>query len=159
MASCHSLWDIESVPTPELPTSMPMFTSPVRVLSVAGGVMLLWLSSVAVADAVPAARRGMVGPVCDAQTLTLKKLRLPKSSGGPLKAPRRRAVTISTDSTARVGHARIVHRPGDGAIIQNDAPAARVDAADRLVPSLRSLGIFSATVDMRPVSRTFSPRS
>jgi hypothetical protein len=138
---------------------MPLLTSQGRLLRVAASVMLLWLFSAVVADAAPTPRRGVVGPVCDAQTLTLKWLRLPKSFGGPLKAPRRRAVMVSTDTTARVGRARIVHRSGDGAIIQNDAPAARVDACDRLVPSLRLLGVFSGAVAMRPLSRTFSPRS
>ena len=137
---------------------MPLFTSSVRVLRVAGSVMLLWLFSAAVADAAPTPRRGVAGPMCDAQTLTLKR-RLPKSFGGPLKATKRRAVTVSTDTTARVGRARVVHRQADGAIIQNDAPAARVDAGDRLVPSLRSLGVLSGAVDMRPSSRAFSPRS
>ena len=137
---------------------MPLFTSSVRVLRVAGSVMLLWLLSAAVADAAPTPRRGVAGPMCDAQTLTLKR-RLPKSFGGPLKATKRRAVTVSTDTTARVGRARVVHRPGDGAIIPNDAPAARVDAGYRLVPSLRSLGVLSGAVDMRPLSRAFSLRS
>ena len=138
---------------------MPLLTSRGRLLKVAGSVLLLWLFAATVADAAPAPRRSVAGPVCDAQTLTLKWLRLPKSFGGPLKATRRRAVMVSTDTTARVGRARMVHRSGDGAIIQNDAPAARVDACDRLVPSLRLLGVFSGAVAVRPLSRTFSPRS
>jgi hypothetical protein len=139
---------------------MTLLTSPRRVLRVAGSLMLLWLLPLAVADAAPTPRRGVAGPVCDAQTLTLKKLRrLPRSFGGPLKAATRRAVTLSTDRTARLGHAPVTHRPGDGAIIQNDAPPARVDSVDRLVPSLRPLGVFSGGIDVRPPSRTFSPRS
>ena len=139
---------------------MTLLTSPRRVLRVAGSVMLLWLLPAAVADAAPTLRRGVAGPVCDAQTLTLKTLRrLPRSFGGPLKAAKHRAVTVSTDRTARLAHARRVHLPGDGAIIQNDAPPARVDVVDRLVPSLRPLGVFSGAIDVRPPSRPFSPRS
>jgi hypothetical protein len=139
---------------------MTVLTSPGRVLRVACSVMLLWLLAAAVADAAPTLRRSVAGPVCDAQTQTLKKQRrLPRSFGGPLKAAKRRAVTVSTDWTARLGRARRVHLPGDSAIIQNDAPPARVDNVDRLVPSLRSLGVFSGAIDMRPLSRTFSPRS
>jgi hypothetical protein len=138
---------------------MPLLTSRDWLLRVAGSVLLVWLFSAAVADAAPAPRRSVAGPVCDAQTLTLKWLRLPKSFGGPLKATRRRAHVVSTDTTAHVGRARVVHSSGEGAIIQNDAPAARVDAGDRLVPSLRLLGVFAGAVAVRPLSRTFSPRS
>jgi hypothetical protein len=141
-------------------TPMTVVTSPGRVLKVAGSLMLLWLLPAVVADAAPTLRRSVAGPLCDAQPLTPKKLRrLPRSFGGPLKAAKRRAVTVSTDRTARLGHARRVHLPGDGAIIPNDAPPARVDSFDRLVPSLRSLGVFSGAIDIRPLSRTFSPRS
>jgi hypothetical protein len=139
---------------------MTLLTSPRRVLRVAGSLMLLWLLPAAVADAAPTLRRGVAGPVCDAQTLTLRKLRrVPRSFGGPLKAVKHRAVTVSTDRTARLGHAPVTHRPADGAIIQNDAPPARVDSVDRPVPSLRPLGVFSGAIDVRPPSRTFSPRS
>ena len=139
---------------------MTVLPSPGRVLRAAGSVMLLWMLPAAVADAAPTLRRSVAGPVCDAQALTPKKQRrLPRSFGGPLKAAKRRAVTVSTDRTARLAHARRVHLPGDGAIIQNDAPPAHVDSVDRLVPSLRSLGVFSGAIVMRPSSRTFSPRS
>jgi len=134
--------------------------SPVRALRVASALFLLSMLTTAFAEAAPVLRRGAAGPICDAQTVMLKALRrLPKSFGGPLKVPRRRAVTVSTDATARVVHAPVVHRQGDATMIQNDAPAARVDAGDRLTPSLRSLGVLSGAVDMRPSSRTFSPRS
>jgi len=134
--------------------------SPVRALRVASTVFVLSLFSAAVADAAAVLRRGAAGPMCDAQTVMLKALRrLPKSFGGPLKVPKQRAVTLSTDATARVVHAPLAPHQGDATLIQNDAPAARVDAGDRLTPSLRSLGVLSGVVDMRPSSRTFSPRS
>lgn len=130
------------------------------VLRLAGSVALLWLLSAAVADAAPTLRRGAVGPLCDAQTLTPKAPRpAAKSFVGSLKAAKRRAVRISTDTAARIGQASGVHRVADGAIIQSDAPAARASAGDCLLPYLRSLGVFTSTVDMRPLSRTFSPRS
>jgi hypothetical protein len=135
-------------------------TSPTRSLRVASSLFLLSLLAAALADAAPMLRRAAVGPMCDAQAAMVKtQRRLPKSFGGPLKAPKHRAVTVSTDATARLVRAPIVHRQGDGTLIQNDAPAARVDAGDQLVPSLRSLGVLSGAVDMRPSSRTFSPRS
>jgi hypothetical protein len=160
MLAGQTLWDIEAVSHPRHRHDYAVVTSAVRVLRLAGSVVLLWLLSAAVADAAPTPRRGAVGPVCDAQTLTPKAPRRAlKSFVGSLKAAKRRAVRISTDTAARIGHGPRVHRFADGAIIQDAAPAARADAGDCLVPSLRSLGVLIGAVDMRRLSRTFSPRS
>src|SRR6185295_2572454 len=108
MAACHALWDIETgCHARAFQHQMRLFTpSPVRALRVASALFLLSLISTAFAEAAPVLRRGAAGPMCDAETVMLKALRrLPKSFGGPLKVPRRRAVTVSTDATARVVHA------------------------------------------------------
>jgi hypothetical protein len=139
---------------------MRVGSSPVRTLTTAGSIALLWLLSAAPALAAPTPRRGAAGPVCDPQTTTLRKLaRQPKSFGGPLKRPSTRALLGLTDITTRLLRGSHTIFDSDDAAIQNDAPAARIDEADRLVPSLRPLGVLVGSVDPRPRSHTFSPKS
>jgi len=122
--------------------------------------VLLWLLSVAPALAAPAPLRGAAGPICDPQTPTLRKLaRQPKSFGGPLKRPSTRALLGLTDVSPRLLRSSRTTFDSDEAAIQNDAPAARNDEDDRLVPSLRPLGVLAGSVDPRPRSHTFSPKS
>jgi hypothetical protein len=121
-------------------------------------VVLFWLISVCLADAAP--RRGTSGPLCDPQTPAARKLpRHPKSFGGPLKLPSKRAVAGLSDITASVRRATRADLTDDPAAIQNDAPAAGPDIDSGLTPSLRPLGLFIGSLDMRPRSRAFSPRS
>jgi hypothetical protein len=133
---------------------------PVRTLTTAGSIALLWLLSVAPGFAAPALARGAAGPVCDPQTTTLRKLaRQPKSFGGPLKRPSTRALFGLTDVTARLLRGSRATFGSDEAAIQSDTPAARIDEDNRLVPSLRPLGVLVGSVDPRPRSHTFSPKS
>jgi hypothetical protein len=135
---------------------MRFTSSPLRAWTIAGSFALLSLVSLAPADAAP---RRASGPICDAQMPVARKLpRHPKSFGGPLKRPSNHALAGLQDITARLR--RGTHAfPGDtAAAIQNDAPVAGVDAADRLIPSLRPLEIVRS-LDLHPRSRAFSPRS
>jgi len=122
--------------------------------------VLLWLSAVAPALAAPTPLRGAAGPICNPQTTTLRKLaRQPKSFGGPLKRPSTRALVGLTDLSPRLLRGSRTTFDSDDAAIQNDAPPARNDDDDRLVPSLRPLGLLAGSVDPRPRSHSFSPKS
>jgi len=126
-------------------------------LTLAGGIALLSLASVSLADAAP--RRGSSGPICDPQAPVARKLpRHPKSFGGPLRLPSRHALAGLQDITARMLRGTRAFLGDNVAAIQNDAPVAGSDADDRLIPSLRPLEIV-ASLDIQPRSRAFSPRS
>jgi hypothetical protein len=134
-------------------------TSPVRALTTVSSVMLLWLLSVSFADAAQAPRHGTAGELCDAQSTTLKKLaRHSKKLGGPRRIQGPRAIVELTDTSTRLQRGTRADLDADEAAIQNDAPAARTDGDERPVPSLRPLGLIRS-LDVRPVSRAFSPRS
>ena len=45
------------------------------------------------------------------------------------------------------------------AAIQNDAPAANIDADVRATPTLRPLGLLVGPLDWQPRTRPFSPKS
>jgi hypothetical protein len=126
----------------------------------AGTLMVLWLVSVLPAAA-STDRVGAAGPICDPQTITLRKLsRLPKSFGGPVKQARPRQLQFGlTDPTARLLRGTRADLGGDQAAIQNDAPAARIDENGRALPSLRPLELLARAVDGRPRSPTFAPRA
>jgi hypothetical protein len=132
-----------------------------RILRAVSGVLLLWLLSAVAADAAPAARRSAYGAVCDAQTITLKKVRRQiKSFGGPLKRfIMRRATAGLTDTSARLLRGTPQHFDDDEAAIQNDAPAARIDADIRPIPPLQPIALLPGGGDRRPRTRAFSPRS
>jgi hypothetical protein len=135
-------------------------SSPVRTLTTVSSVVLLWLLSVSFADAAQTPRRGTVGKLCDAQSTTLKTLaRHSKKLGGPRRLQPPRALVELTQTTARLQRATRANVDGDEAAIQNDAPAARTDADERPVPALRPLGLLIRSLDIRPLSRAFSPRS
>jgi len=136
---------------------MRFTSSPLRALTLAGGIALLSLASVSLADAAP--RRGSSGPICDPQAPVARKLpRHPKSFGGPLRLPSRHALAGLQDITARMLRGTRAFLGDNVAAIQNDAPVAGSDADDRLIPSLRPLEIV-ASLDIQPRSRAFSPRS
>jgi hypothetical protein len=121
---------------------------------------LLWLLSVPFADASPQAPRAAAGSVCDAQTLTLKKLRRqPKTFGGPLKRLVRRNIAPLSDLTSRMLRGTRAQLDDDDAAIQNDAPAASIDDDEQPVPALRPLGILLGTPDQHLCSGPCSPRS
>jgi hypothetical protein len=132
----------------------------IRSLRAATGILLLWLFAAPVADAAPPARHPSVGAVCDAQTLTLRKLRRqPRSFGGPLKRLARRALMPLSETGSRMLHGSRAHLDDDEAAIQNDAPAASIDDDEQPVPALRPLGVLHSTLSQHPSSRAFSPRS
>jgi hypothetical protein len=135
-------------------------SSPVRTLTTVSGVVLLWLLSVSFADAAQTNGHGTVGKACDAQSTTLKKLaRHSRKLGGPRRLQPPRALLELTETKARLHRGTRADVDGDEAAIQNDAPAARTHAEDRPVPALRPLGLLTRSLDLRPLSRAFSPRS
>jgi hypothetical protein len=122
----------------------------------AGSIALLSLVSAVPVDAAP---RRASGPICDPQTPVARKLpRHPKTFGGPLKLPSSRALAGLQDISARVRRGTHAFLGDNAAAIQNDAPVAGVDAANRLIPSLRPLETIRSR-DLQPRSRSFSPRS
>jgi len=138
---------------------MRPLSSFVRTLTVSCSIVVLWATSVQPASAATSGLRPAAGPVCDPQTTTLRKLgRLPKSFGGPLKAPTQLQFGL-TDPTARMLRGTRANFGGDEAVIQNDAPAARIDEDGRAVPSLRPLGMLSGPAGSRHRSPAFIPRS
>jgi hypothetical protein len=133
------------------------FMSP-RSLAKAGSIVLLWLLSTSVSYAAPAPGRAGTGRACAATVARLQKLfKNPKSFGGPV-APKRTLLGL-TDITALLKRGTRANLAGDDEAIQNDAPAARIDADDRPVPSLQQLGILHASFAPLPRTRAFSPRS
>jgi hypothetical protein len=126
-------------------------------LTTAGGLLLLWLASIVPASAAPA-RFAAAGPTCDPQTLTLRKLaRLPRSFGGPLRPPRPIHLVGLTDPSARRQRRSRSNLDREQAVIQNDAPAARIDDDPRELPSLRPLELLTRAIDVRPRSPPRSP--
>ncbi len=139
---------------------MRFVSSPLRTLTVACSVVLLWLLSVCVAGAAPAPRHRHAGPICDPQSTTLQKLpRHPKSFGGPLRTPSHRALAGLIDTASQMRRATHADFDSDDAAIQNDAPATQADAEDCPIPQLRPLGVLIGALDLRLYSRAFSPRS
>ena len=137
---------------------MRFLSLPVRTLRTVGSLLLLWL--VAVAPASAAGRFAAAGPSCDPQTTTLRKLaRLPKSFGGPLKHARALHLFGLTDPTARLLRGTHTNFDREQAVIQNDAPAARIDDDPRAAPSLRALERLARAVDPRPHGSPCSPRA
>jgi hypothetical protein len=123
----------------------------------AGGIALLSLLSVNLADAAP--RRGTSGPICDPQAPVARKLpRHPRSFGGPLKLPSSHALAGLQDITARMRRGTRAYLGDEVAAIQNDTPATGTDAGDCLTPSLLPLEVI-ASLDVHPRTRAFSPRS
>ena len=131
-----------------------------RTLTRAGGIALLGLLCASTVHAAPAAARGAVGPLCDPQTPTHRKLpRHPKSFGGPLADRSDSSRGVVKDFTARLQRGSRATLPDDDVAIQNDAPATQIDADDCSIPSLRPLGLLIGSLDLRIETRAFSPRS
>jgi hypothetical protein len=129
-------------------------------LKQAGCVFALLLASVSLAHAATAPQLRGPGTLCDATSTTLKKLlRHTKSFGGPLAHHPQRALFGLTDLTAKMRKGTRTNLGDEAAAIQNDAPAARIEADDHLVPTLRPLGTLDGSVERRPCTGAFSPRS
>jgi hypothetical protein len=131
----------------------------VRTLATAGSVMLAWLISAAPAVAAPLPQRGAAGPVCNAQSITFRKLaRHARSYGGPLKRPAALQFGL-TDPTARLLRATRTPFDTDEAAIQSDAPAAHIDDHVGASPSLLLLGVLPRAGASAPHNPFVSPRS
>jgi hypothetical protein len=122
-------------------------------------VVLFWLLSVPLAYAASTPAQRATDAKCDEHSATLKKLiRHAKSFGGPLARPPQRAFGLS-DLTARLHRAARASSDDEHAAIQNDAPAANINADVQATPTLQPLGLFVGPLDRHPRTRTFSPKS
>jgi hypothetical protein len=123
--------------------------------------VLLWLLSPAAADAAPAARRSTKHRVvCDAQTVTITKVRRQiKALGGPLKRFMNRRTAGLTDTTARLRRGVRPQIADEDAPIQDETPAAHIHGTEQPHPGLQPAGLLNSSRDRRPRSRAFSPRS
>jgi len=123
-------------------------------------VVLFWLLSVSLAQAASTQDHRGTGARCDERSTTLRKLiRHAKSFGGPLARRPQRALFGLTDVTAVFQRGACADMDDDDAAIQNDAPAANIDADGRATPRLQPLGLLVGPLDWRPRTRAFSPRS
>jgi hypothetical protein len=127
-----------------------------------GCATLFWLVSASLAQAASATQgQRATGALCDAHSTTLRKLiHHSKSFGGPLARRPQRALFGLSDVTARLQRgSRVGTNDSDDAAIQNDAPAANVDVDGRTAPTLQPLGQLVGSLDRRPRTRAFSPKS
>ena len=129
-----------------------------RISLKAGSVALLWLVSAAAVQAAPAPGRTAAGPSCDPQTTLHRLARHAKSFGGPVALPPARSLYGLTDITARMRRGTRVAL-GDRFAAIPSAPAARIDADEHPIPSLRPLGELVGGIDRRPHTHESSPRS
>jgi hypothetical protein len=133
-----------------------------RISLKAGSIALsamLWLLAASAADASPAPGRAAAGPACDPQTTTLHRLpRHARSFGGPVAVSPARSLYGLTDITVRMRRGTRVAL-GDRFAAIPSAPAARIDADHRLIPSLGPIGELVGSVDGLPHTHESSPRS
>jgi hypothetical protein len=131
-----------------------------RVLMKGGSVVALWLLSACVSDAAPGPGRNIVGRACSPKAAPVRKLiRHSKSAGGPVALPSKRAMAGLSDIAAHLRRGTRAAFSEDEEAIQSDTSAARIDADDRAVPALRSLGVLHRSIVPLPRLHTFSPRS
>jgi hypothetical protein len=124
-----------------------------------GSLALLWLLVPSVVSAHPVPRRGS-GRVCDPYAVRHRKLpSVPKSYGGPVAQPSTRAQAGLSDVVVRLQRGMPTSVNDDDAAIQNDAPAAWIDAAERLTPALGRIGVLVCSCLHHPSTHAFSPRS
>jgi len=131
-----------------------------RFLMKAGSVVALWLLSVSTGYAAPGSARNIVGRACSPKAAPVRKLiRHSKAAGGPVALPSKRAMAGLSDIAAHLRRGTGAAFSDDDEAIQSDASAARIDADDRAVPALRSLGVLHKSIVPLPRLHTFSPRS
>jgi hypothetical protein len=132
-----------------------------RFLMKAGSTLVLWLLCTAVGYAAPGPERGVAaGRACSPHAAKVRKLlRHPKSFGGPVAKPSKRALAGLSDATARLHRGARANLSEDDEAIQSDAAAARIDGDDRVVPALRPLGLLHGPVVLLPPLPTSSPQS
>ena len=159
VASASRLWDSDAARSAVYRFLMRPLSSIVRTLATAGSVTLVWLLSASPALAAPLPQRGAAGPVCNAQSVTFRKLaRHAKSYGGPLRRPAALQFGLN-DPTARLLRATRTPFDTDEAAIQSDAPAAHIDEHVGASPSLLLLGVLPRACATAPHSPFVSPRS
>ena len=123
-------------------------------------VVLFWLLSPSLAQAATTQGQRATGALCDEHSTTLRKLiRHSKSFGGPLARRPQRALFGLSDVTARLQRGARADVDEGEAAIQNDAPAANLDADCGTTPSLHPLGLLVGSLDRRPRTRAFTPKS
>src|SRR5262245_37395800 len=132
-----------------------------RFLMKAGSALVLWLLLASVGYAAPGPERGVAaGRACSPHATKVRKLmRHPKSFGGPVVQPSKRALAGLSDVTARLRRGTRANLSGEEEAIQSDAAAARTEADDRAVPALRPLGILHGQAVLLPPLPTSSPQS
>jgi len=131
-----------------------------RFLMKAGSGMALCLLCASVSYAAPGPRRNVVGRACGANSAPVHKLaRYPKSFGGPVAPPSKRALSGLSDITARLKRATRANVSDDDLAIQSDTSAARIENDDRHTPVLRPLCVLAGCFDRLPRPDLFSPRS
>jgi hypothetical protein len=138
---------------------MPSLTSSRRLLSVASHIWLLWLLSVACADASFADRPTAVGTARAGDGASLAAS--PGRTSGRVRSrrskPRRPPKLTTHDFVPRIGRL-IAQRPVSAVVVQDDDPPAAHDVAtDRLAPCFCRLGVVSGS-RTRPRTRPFSPQ-
>jgi hypothetical protein len=99
--------------------------------------------------------------VCEPQTiLTLHRLaRVVRSISGPVARPATRAPLDESNAAVRLERGVHPILADDDAAIQNDAPAASVDADVSLALGLEPIGFLARGCVRQPKARDFSPRS
>ncbi len=155
------LWDSDTRFPRNSPVFMRSSSSLARVLVKGGGLALLcWLLVPSVVVAASAAGRD-TARVCNPWTLlTLHKLaRVARSISGPVAHPFTRAPLDLSDGGVRLDHSVPPIPSDDDAAIQNDAPAACVDADANIAFVLAPIGLLARVCVHQPKARDFSPRS
>jgi hypothetical protein len=125
-----------------------------------GLALLCWLLVPSVVVAASAAGRDGAR-VCNPWTvLTLHKLaRVARSISGPVAHPFTRAQLDLSDGGVRLERGTRPVVCDDDCAIQNDAPAAWVDADTRLAVVLAPIGLLARLRVHQPKAHDFSPRS
>jgi hypothetical protein len=161
VASVTGLWDSDGRNPTQLPVSMRLSSSTIRAVMKASSLVVLWLLCASVASAAPVHRRGRAR-VCDSHGSRLKTRTLHAryaSSGGPVAPPSTRALVGLADPTLLLQRGTGTNLGDDVAAIQNDSPAARIDAELRLAPAFEPIGVLARSADRLPKLHRFSPRS
>jgi hypothetical protein len=150
---------VNAFPHVKLSDFIRFSSSPARTLMKGASLSLAWLlvlSSVALASSGP--RRG-AGRVCDPSALTLRKqFRAPTSYGGPIATRSTRALAGLADADSLLQRGAAATADDDDEAIQNDAPAASIDAAERPSPALEPIGVLAHVCARQPKTHSFSPR-
>jgi hypothetical protein len=123
-----------------------------------GGLALLWLLVPSLASAAPVRRDS--ARVCSAHTITLRKLaRIARSFSGPVAHRSTRPLPALFDASARLQRGSRTVATDDGAAIQNDAPAAWIDADAGPAFALEPFGVPARPRVRHSTTHDFSPRS